>query len=307
MDEHWLSILRRINLNHLISFSVIAEEGSYRRAAAHLHITQSALSVQVQKLEAGLGVRLLHRDTRSVRLTNEGARLLESFRHSGQGLALMVSNLQAEGRLQRGTVTVAVLPSLAATYLPDIMLRFRKAVPGIKIRLKDADSRRAHEQILQGAVDIAITSRHATEVTFHSLFKEPLVAVTPATDPYFSKRRSVTLAQLATRPLLLNPRGVDLREQVEKLFEAADLPVVAAQELTSTAPLVAMTARGIGVCIQPASSLQGLDLSHCRLLPLRPAATREIGAILLSDRTPSPATAAFLEFLLSPGAPAAYA
>ncbi|MFC4275655.1 LysR family transcriptional regulator [Achromobacter aloeverae] len=299
MDENWLLSLRRTKLNQLVSFSAVAAEGSFRRAAARLHISQSALSVQVQQLELALGVHLLHRDTRSVRLTSEGERLHEAFKHSGQGLARVLSNLREEGRLQQGTVSVAVLPSLASTFLPRVMLRFQDAFPGIKVRMKDADSQRAHEQILRGGVDIAIASRGSPDVTFHKLFEEKLMAVVAASDPYFAKRRSVTLAHLARRPLLLNPRGVDHRERVEEMFQAAGLAIVAAQELTSTAPLVAMTAIGLGVCIQPLSSLQGLDLAHCRLLPLKPAATREVGAIVPPDRTLSPATAAFLAFLLS--------
>lgn len=299
MDENWLFALRRIKLNQLVSFSAVAAEGSFRRAAARLHISQSALSVQIQQLERSLGVYLLHRDTRSVRLTGEGERLNETFKQSGQNLARVLSSLREEGRLQHGTVSVAVLPSLASTYLPQVMLRFQDVHPGIKVRMKDADSRRAHELILQGGVDVAIASRGSDDVEFHRLFEEKLTAVVPLEDPYFSKRKSVTFAQLARRPLLLNPRGVDHRERIEEMFQAAGVPIAPAQELTSTGPLVAMTAIGMGVCIQPLSSLHGLDLSGCRLLALKPPATREIGVIVPPNRTPSPATAAFLQFLVT--------
>ncbi|WP_243463738.1 LysR family transcriptional regulator [Bordetella bronchiseptica] len=225
MDESWLGVLRRINLNQLASFAAVADRGSFRAAAAQLHISQSALSVQVQQLEAALGVKLLHRDTRTVRLTDEGRRLEQVFSLSGRELARVLAQLRDEGRLQKGAIVLAVLPSLAATFLPPLMRAFQARFPGIRIRMHDADSRRAHEQIQQGAVDIAVTSRspHNEEVGFQPLFEEPLLAVVPAADALFRSRASASLELLARRPLLLNPRGVDLRERLETLFRAAGI------------------------------------------------------------------------------------
>lgn len=308
MDESWLGVLRRINLNQLASFAAVADRGSFRAAAAQLHISQSALSVQVQQLEAALGVKLLHRDTRTVRLTDEGRRLEQVFSLSGRELARVLAQLRDEGRLQKGAIVLAVLPSLAATFLPPLMRAFQARFPGIRIRMHDADSRRAHEQIQQGAVDIAVTSRspHNEEVGFQPLFEEPLLAVVPAADALFRSRASASLELLARRPLLLNPRGVDLRERLETLFRAAGIAAAPAQELTGTASLVALAASGMGVSIQPRSSLYGLDLGACRLLPLRPAALREIGVITPPGRTPSPATAAFHDYLVEHAASVAW-
>lgn len=299
MDEQWLTVLRRTNLNQIVSFCAVADCGSFRAAAAQLHISQSALSVQVQQLEASLGVRLLHRDTRSVALTDEGHRLEQTFRLSGRELSRLLSHLREEGRLQKGVISLAVLPSLASTFLPQIMIGFHANYPGIRIRMSDVDSRRAHEQILHGAVDIAVTSRGAPDVDFRLLFVEDLLAVVAAADDYFSHRKWATAAQLARRPLLLNPRGVDLRERLEEIFSKAGVAIAAAQELTGTAPLVAMTAMGMGVSVQPRSSLYGLNLSACRVLPFRPASVREIGVIVPPGRTPSPATAAFHDYLIA--------
>ncbi|ALM82216.1 LysR family transcriptional regulator [Bordetella sp. N] len=297
MDDSWIAALRRINLNQLVVFSAVAQQSSYRGAAARLHLSQSALSTQVQQLEAALGVTLLYRDTRTVRLSQEGERLLEAFQMSGRELARVVSNLRDEGRLARGAVSVAVLPSLGSTFLTTAIVDFQKRYPAVSVQMLDVDSRRAHEQVVQGAVDIAVTSRGADDVEFVPLFKEDLLAIIPAGDRFFSKLKAVTPAQLATRPMLLNPRGVDLRERVEEIFRQAGVELKAFRELTSTGLLVALTSLEAGICVQPRSALYGLDLGACRVLPFSPGQLREIGAILPPKRTPSPATSAFLSAL----------
>ena len=97
-----------------------------------------------------------------------------------------------------------------------------------------------------------------------------------------------------------------LPARLETLLRAAGIAAAPAQELTGTASLVALAASGMGVSIQPRSSLYGLDLGACRLLPLRPAALREIGVITPPGRTPSPATAAFHDYLVEHAASVAW-
>lgn len=300
MAADWLNDLRRVNLNQIGAFSAVVECSSFRAAAARLHLSQSALSVQVQQLESALGVKLLHRDTRSVQLTDEGARLIEVFNRSGVELARVITQLKEEGRLQRGAILLAVLPSLAATYMAQLLQRFQIQHPGIRVKMRDVDSRRAHEQIEAGAVDLAVLSRspRGQGMVFTSLFNEELLAVVPASDPAFAGLDSVGVRELARNPLLLNPAGVDLRDKLDMLFQSEGIAVEAAQELTGTSTLVALVSLGMGVSIQPRSSLYGLDLSRCRLLAFRPATFREIGVLMPPGRTPSPAATAFKDFLV---------
>lgn len=300
MAADWLNDLRRVNLNQIGAFSAVVECSSFRAAATRLHLSQSALSVQVQQLESALGVKLLHRDTRSVQLTDEGARLIEVFNRSGVELARVITQLKEEGRLQRGAILLAVLPSLAATYMAQLLQRFQIQHPGIRVKMRDVDSRRAHEQIEAGAVDLAVLSRspRGQGMVFTPLFDEELLAVVPASNSAFAKLDAVGVRELARNPLLLNPTGVDLRDKLDMLFQSEGIAVEAAQELTGTSTLVALVSLGMGVSIQPRSSLYGLDLSRCRLLAFRPATFREIGVLMPPGRTPSPAATAFKDFLV---------
>lgn len=300
MSHDWITVLRRVNLNHLTVLIAIVECRSFRAAAARLHISQSALSVQVRQLEAAVGVQLLQRDTRSVSLTTEGRRLKEVFERSGVELARVITQLKDEGRLRSGVVVAAVLPSLASTYMPVLLPAFREQFPGIVVRMRDIDSRRGYEQVSQGAVDIGVLSRspRSLEVPFQTMLREELIAVVPAAHTASADKDGISIRELACHPLLLNPPGVDMRDQLQALLDAEDIAVQPAQELTGTSALVALVSSGIGVTILPKSSLHGLDLRRCRLLKLTPPAFREIGVAMPPGRTLSPAAAAFKDFVL---------
>ncbi len=300
MNENWMPTLRRLNLNHLTAFCAVVQHLSFRAAAKELHISQSALSVQIGQLESAVGVQLLQRNTRSVSLTAEGARLNEVFERSGVELARVITQLKAEGRLKTGGILVAVLPSLVATYMSVLLPMFRSKYPGITVKVRDIDSRRAYEQISQGAVDIGVLSRssRAAGVPFLPLFRENLLTVVPVDYTEFDGVDVVGIEELIHRPLLLNPPGVDLRDQLDVLFQNEGFTVEAAQELTGTSSLVALVSSGMGATILPRSSLHGLDLGRCRLLNFRPPAFREIGVVTPPGRTLSPAATAFRDFLL---------
>ena len=301
MSEGWMEVLRRINLNHLTAFSAVVDCGSFRAAASRLYISQSALSVQIRQLEDAIGVQLLQRNTRSVSLTAEGARLSEVFERSGVELARVITQLKDEGRLRVGAILIAVLPSLAATYMSALLPVFRASYPGITVRMRDIDSRRAYEQVGQGAVDLGVLSQspRAAGVPFLPLFQEELMAVVPAAYAELGGFDTVGIWDLAHYPMLLNPHGVDLRDQLEEIFQQEGFVAEAAQELTGTSSLVALVSSGMGVTVLPQSSLHGLDLRRCRLLEFRPASFRTIGLASPPGRTLSPAAAAFRDFMVA--------
>lgn len=289
---------RDINLNHLLTFLAVAEVGSFRGAAEQLHLSQSALSVQVRQLEAALGVPLLHRTTRSVGLTAQGRIAQASLQRICGDLHRLITGLREEAALQRGMVTVAVLPSLAATLLPRVVKEFAAAYAGVEVRLRDTDSKSALAMVRRGEVDIGILSRNASldGLMFTPLFDDEFLVVLPAAGHSLSSRVQVDLEDLRGQTLVLNPRGVDLRESLEVLFEGAGLVVRPAQEMIANSSLIALVAAGIGVTILPRTALSGLDLSQCRVAPLHPGAKREIGFIVPPERSRSPAILAFRLF-----------
>src|SRR6185503_18437334 len=107
-----------INFRQLRAFATIGRLGSFTKAAAALHATQPALSAQIRELEEALGVKLFDRSTRSVTLTQAGEDLMPSVDTVLTDLSSVVARARDVVKRNTGRVTVAALPSLAATVMP---------------------------------------------------------------------------------------------------------------------------------------------------------------------------------------------
>lgn len=294
-----LEVLRRLNLNHLLAFLAVTEAGSFRSAATRMHITQSALSMQVRQLEDVFGVPLFHRTTRSLSLTGEGERLLPVVRRLTEDIAQVTTELREEGQLQRGVTTLVALPSLTATLLPQILREFGTLHPGIQVRLRDADSKTAFELVNRGEVDMGLLSigDDQDELSFTPLLADELFAVVPAEGHPLSHRRLISMQDLKPYPLLLNPRGVALREMLEHKLLSVGIKPAPAQELVNTYALIALVGAGLGVSVLPRMAVAKADLLGCKTVKLQDGGARDIGLVLSRRRSVSPATEALRAFI----------
>ncbi len=294
-----LEVLRRLNLNHLLAFLAVKEAGGFRSAAAKMHITQSALSMQVRQLEEAFGVPLFHRTTRSLSLTTEGARLLPVVRRLSEDIAQVTTEFREEGQLQRGVTTLVTLPSLMATLVPQILREFGALHPGIQVRLRDADSKTAFELVRRSEADMGLLSRgdDEDELSFSPLIVDELLAVVPAEGHPLSQRRRISLKDLKPYPLLLNPRGVALREMLEQKLQSVGIKPAPAQELVNTYALIALVSAGLGVSVLPSMALTQAHLQGCKVLKLHDGGARDIGLVLARRRSLSPATEALRGFI----------
>ncbi len=120
-------------LTALRAFEAAARHLSFTRAAAELHVTQAAISHQIKALESFLGVKLFHRQSRSLRLTSQGQDYLPAVNKAFDAIAEATRRLLAHDA--RGTLTVSVLPSFAARWLVTRLGRFRERYPEISLRV----------------------------------------------------------------------------------------------------------------------------------------------------------------------------
>src|SRR5687767_474688 len=106
------------NLRQLRALSALARAGNFTRAAAELHLSQPALTVQIRELEAALGLKLVDRNTRRVQLTSIGRELLPIFERVLGDIHAVAENAREMASGSRGTVHVAALPTVCARLLP---------------------------------------------------------------------------------------------------------------------------------------------------------------------------------------------
>jgi LysR family transcriptional regulator, carnitine catabolism transcriptional activator len=295
----WYRTLSRINLNQLSTFLVVAEEKSFRSAAIRMHLSQSAVSVQVQQLERVLGLALFHRTTRSVALTREGSALADVAQRVTADLAEVTSALRAQAQLQKGLVTVVAMPTFAYMLLPQLMCRYAELHPNVEVRLLDFDSPKALEMLQSGKADLAVLARtpDMEGFDFTHLFEDELVVLAPAASPLLEGRSEVSVEEVAREQLVLSPTGSQTRALVEQIFAQAQCPLQVRQECQRPQTLLALVENGLGISILPRTALVDMNLSQVRLARLQTRPMREVGIVSLRAMSLSPAAQSFREFL----------
>ncbi len=296
----WYQALSRVNLNQIMAFLVVAEEKSFRSAALRMHLSQSAVSVQVQQLERVLGVVLFHRTTRSVALTREGASLAEVAQRVTTDLAGIATALREVAQLQKGLVTVVAMPTFAYMLLPHLMSGYAELHPNVDVRLLDFDSPKALDILQQGQADLAVLARtpHMEAFEFVHLFEDELVVLAPAASSLLEGRLELSIEEVAGEPWVLSPRGSQTRTLIEQIFARAQCSLHVRQECQRPQTLLALVENGLGMTILPRASLVDMNLSRVRIARLQTRPMREVGIVTLRNMSLSPAAQSFKEFLV---------
>lgn len=161
--------------DNLRSLVAIAETGSFTAAASRVHRTQSAVSMQMRKLETQLGRKLFVRAGREARLTSDGELLLAQARRilKVQAEALAVF----ERTSLAGEVRIAAPDDYASTFMPGILVRFAASHPLVRVDLRALPSHEAALQVARGEVDLALVTQGHGESGGEVLHREPLVWV----------------------------------------------------------------------------------------------------------------------------------
>ena len=282
-----------LTLRDLEAFLGVARFGSFTRAARSLNMSQPALTVRIHHLEDALGVRLIDRTTRSVSLTRVGREFLPSAeRVLGEIDAVAVSMRDLAGG-RRGVVTIAALPSVAATLLPGAIVAFKAARPDITVRLRDGTGERVISLVKSGEADFGIGSptRRDADLRVSPLTTDPLgVAFAPGHP--LERRKHVRLRDLTGCPLILLDTESSVRVLIERAFQAIGRSVRPAYEASYLPTALGLAKAGLGVAVI-AYSASGVVATRAAGLRARviehPALVRQIGLIENARHPLSPA------------------
>lgn len=278
-------------IRHIRAFLAVTRHANFTRAAQELHISQSALTVQIQQLEEGLGVKLFDRNKRRVVLTDAGRQVLDPLQRLVIDSEAIVSQTREIAGLRRGMISIALLPSIASEILAQVLQRFNAAYPGIETRIHDVVAERILEQVKKEEVDfgIGVLTRADKELTATPLFTDRLFAFLPEQHP-LSSRSSVSLAQIAQYPLLLTGTDSSVRALVEDALQKSSLHVAPAFEVNYMSTALNLVRAGFGVAILPEHAGGMASASGIVKLPIaRPAITRHIQIIRRKGKSLPPA------------------
>lgn len=288
------------NPRHLRAFVVLAECGSFSLAAAQLHIGQPGLSLAIAKLEDIVGVRLLERSTRSVRLTRAGEEfLIDATRVLGE-LERLISHGTEWAGASRGHLSLLAVPSVAHQLLASIVLEFGSIYPKVQITVHDYVDPILLERMAQGEGDLAVATDPGTREfgPFLPLVRDDFRVVLPAHHP-LAAQDAIDVRQLAKERLVLQRRGALLRAHIDPALARIRLahPPI---EVNQTLTLLGMVEAGLGVSLLPGLVAPSPSLKSVVTRPLaRPTISRTIGFVRSRERVAMPALQAFVNVALS--------
>src|SRR5215510_14793277 len=300
MDRHTLPTLRQ--LAYLVELS---ERLNFRVAAEAQFVTQSTLSAGIKELETLLGVQLVERDNRNVRLTAVGEDVVARARELlAAATDLSEAARSATGPLS-GPLRLGAIPTIAPYLLPGVLPALRRAHGGLKLYLREDLTARLLERIRAGRLDVALIALpfDTGDLYVRELFKDEFSFVAREADPAV-QAKSVALRRIDTDDMLLLEEGHCLRDHAIAACGPRRGPWESRVEATSLTTLIQMVEGGLGVTLLPGITLDAGNLKGTRLVArpfAAPAPSRTLA--LVARRTSARRRDADLlaDFLLEQG------
>lgn len=294
-----------MDLRHLRYFACVAEELHFGRAAQRLGISQPPLSQQIRALEEELGVQLLERTSRRVRLTEAGRQFLPEARATlaQSDLAIRTARLAHRGeagRLRLGfSTSVPFIPRVV-----DALSRFRQAYPNVSLELDELPRDEQLSRVERGLLDVAITRTFSTpDLPAHMrslcIQREGVMLAMRQDHPLAQRTDPLTLEDVRGEPLILFGaiNGAGFNERLIAQCQALGFAPNVAIETASFATLLGLTAAGLGITIL-SRSLARLNVDTLAFRTLEVPFTSQL--LMLHMDLPSPATANFREMIADP-------
>lgn len=267
-----------LELDALRAFVVLSEQLHFRRAAEILHVSQPALSKQIQRLEGGLGGQLLIRRSRGLHLTPAGEVLLQQARQviEDSEAAERVTRLALRG--EAGTLRVGFGIAVLARGLPNLMLRFRKKFPNVDLSVRNMSTSDQLQALSERKIEIGFVRLpvHNEEIATVPILKERLMIVFSEESAYSAKKG---LAALRNAPFILPCRAdsASFYDHVFRTCRAAGFVPRVVQEADVFFTALNLVRAGLGVSIAP-SAVQLMRVPQIRFAETRvPEAEWNIG------------------------------
>ncbi len=271
----------RIDFLGLHAFVAIAERGSFQNAAAHLNLSQTALSHRIRKLEEDLGVKLLSRTTREVSLTQAGLNLLPKVKETIESLAVSLDQLRHEGRSRQETLSIGCLPTIASGRLPRALQRFQERHPNVAVRIYDNSASEISDLVQSGTVEFGITlvASHRWDFEIEMLIKDPFTLVCPDEHPLASQP-SVSWSDLSGEPLIRVSQQTGNRMIIDDALGSRREALNWRFEVQHLQTAIALAAAGVALTVVPRMALDVVGKRGLKLVPLRnPSIARQIGIV----------------------------
>ena len=215
-----------MNLKQLEAFVQVAEGGSFSKAAKQLFLTQPTISAHISSLEKELNARFFVRNTKEVKLSDDGKEL---YRYARQMIDLQK---KIEERFETGKseskhlITIAASTIPAQYLLPEILMKFNERYPKEQVKLLETDSSQVVTKIIDHMVDVGFTGtvlekKHCKYIPF---YKDELIMITPNTEKYQVLHQNIEdISWISGECLIMREEGSGTRKEAGKQLRNAGI------------------------------------------------------------------------------------
>ncbi len=295
--------MKNITLRQLKVFEAVATHLSFSRAAEELHLTQPAVSMQVQALADQVGVPLFEQMGKKVYLTAAGEELLRHARRISQQLREAAEALGAIRGARGGRLTLGVV-STAKYFAPRLLAAFRRLRPEAELHLGVFNRETLVNQLADNRIDLAIMGTPPKELdTVAAVFAENPHFIIAAADHPLAGSKHIEPKELAGEPFLIREPGSGTRSAMERFFAGHGVALADTTEMSSNETIKQAVMAGMGLAFISEHTI-GLELAVGRLVRLPVTGTpvmRHWYVVHRADKQLLPMTSAFLEFVKREG------
>lgn len=284
-----------MDLTLMRSFLAVVEHGGVTEAAAHLGVSQSALSRRLAQLQEELGIKLLERAGRGLVLTELGKLAWTEFGSLVQRYDSLKKRLLDHKNLQAGVIRIGGGATAVGFLLPARIAKFGKHYPDVVFQLKEAGSRDTEEAVLRGDLELGVVTLpvKSGELEVRPWVQDRIVLVAGKGHPWATKRK-VAVQQLNGQAIVGFEAGTAVRRLIDGTLHQANVQVNVAMELRSVAAILQMVE-----ATQSLAFVSELAVAHGRT-PIAVTGlhiVRDLALVWRAGRSLSPASERFAQFL----------
>lgn len=293
--------MKPLNLSSraLHAFLTLATCRNFTIAADRCHMSQSAFSQLIGRLEDEIGARFFERTSRSVTLTNEGEIFLPVAKNMILELDSVMVDIRAHAEGRKGKVAIAALPSLSSNWIPAILANFRERAPEIQVRLFDVPLERIQTMVREQLVDFGLNADARPDEEFESqlVFKDSFFLVCHPSHPLAKKSEGIFIAELRGHEYIHTMRSASMWQRIYPFLDGVGVKDTGL-EVSNLSTLAGLVAHGMGVSIVVGSAVTNFRLLGVCAIPVKDEKlSYEVQLITRRHRPVSPAAHLMIELI----------
>ncbi|WP_044344938.1 LysR family transcriptional regulator [Pseudomonas meliae] len=290
--------MRRLNLNHLHTFSLVIAHGSFSAAAERLHLTQPAVSLQIRQLEDQLNLKLIERVGKRLKPTSAGTTLLEHIARIEAVVEDALLELSSHASGVAGKVAIGTGATACIHLLPPMLQALRRRFAQLDVRVSTGNTDGILKAVEENRLDLALVTLPASGRSLHitPLLEDEFLAIFASSQQPIAAE--MTPEHLCELPLVVFEAGSSTRLLINEWFLQAGIRVKPIMELGSIEAIKEMVAAGLGYSIVPRMAVAAVHHRRgLQVLQLVPGLSRTLGIALRQDKPVSKALRQVLDAL----------